>query len=488
MRRHMHIGSKLKLSRVAVGMLALLVAVQVLPPFFGLHSPFGSVTGLQTQNDPTACEAIGNNWTSCQDAFSSNDVYAYANDTGGGGGGGAFKVQRGMSVIPTSQASVTITAGTDYVAPASLPRAFIRIVGTRLSGNGDDTGQASPAPPEEWMTSISNPGNLLTSITFERYLASTTDTTRLYWEILEDTGPTGGANEFLVRDQAEIEQTTGASMDGGSVAPTDDADVVVFITGQRGDGSNSGLTDQALYTAEWVAASDLPRFTRGDGTGSASVSYAVVEFTGSNWKVQRAEHTYGASGVEETETITAVNSLTRTFLHAQMRTASGAIDEMGQRVRLASTTTVGFQLRSGAGIFSQVGVAWVMENTQTDGTPMNVQRVSGTRASGGGNPEEWTETISAVADLTTASIMGETSDSSGTGNSAPRGVIGLNLTATTTVTLWRADGGTINDYRLEVVEWPTAAGGGGGGPGKNDTAWRDFGFALSGSITQVEVG
>ncbi|MFQ5920250.1 MAG: hypothetical protein ACE5I4_09455, partial [Thermoplasmata archaeon] len=31
-------------------------------------------------------------------------------------------------------------------------------------------------------------------------------------------------------------------------------------------------------------------------------------------------------------------------------------------------------------------------------------------------------------------------------------------------------------------------GGGGGGPGNNDTAWRDFGFALSGSITQVEVG
>ena len=77
----MHIGSRPKLSRVAVGMLALLVAVQVLPPFFGLDSPFGLVRGLQTQNDPTACEAVGNNWTSCDNAFASDDVYAYANRT-----------------------------------------------------------------------------------------------------------------------------------------------------------------------------------------------------------------------------------------------------------------------------------------------------------------------------------------------------------------------------------------------------------------------
>ncbi|MEE9163465.1 MAG: hypothetical protein V3U17_01535, partial [Thermoplasmata archaeon] len=87
MRRHMHMGSKLKLSRVAVGMLALFVAVQVLPPFFGLHSPFGLATGLQTQNDPTACEAIGSNWTTCDNAFASDDTYAYANnDTAGGAG------------------------------------------------------------------------------------------------------------------------------------------------------------------------------------------------------------------------------------------------------------------------------------------------------------------------------------------------------------------------------------------------------------------
>ncbi|MFQ5908897.1 MAG: hypothetical protein ACE5JE_08770 [Thermoplasmata archaeon] len=406
------------------------------------------------------------------------------------GSGNDFKIQRGNVTIPTSQSTVTITAGTDYDAPASLSRAFIRIVGTRLSAAGDDTGQGAPAAAQIWMVSIQNPGNLLTSITFERYLADVTDNTHIFWEIIEYTGSAGGGNEFVVRDQAEIEQTTGTQMDGASATVTDDADVVVFLTGQRADGTTSSTTDRGLYTAEWIAASDIPRFTRGDGTGTASVSYAVVEFVGANWDVQRAEHTYVASGVEETEAITAVGSLARAFLHVQMRTANGNLDESGQRVYLSTTSTVSFRLRTGAGIFSQVGVAWVVENTQTDGTPMNVQRVSGTRGTGQPQPDEWTETITAVADMITTSIMGETADTGATGASTPRGSLGLKLTATDTVTLWRADTAVANDYRFEVVEWPTApgSGGGGGGPGNNDTAWRDFGFALSGSITQVEVG
>ena len=42
-----------------------------------------SATSVTTLRAPTVCEAVGNHWTNCLDAFSSNDVYAYANDSGG---------------------------------------------------------------------------------------------------------------------------------------------------------------------------------------------------------------------------------------------------------------------------------------------------------------------------------------------------------------------------------------------------------------------
>lgn len=465
--------------------LALLLALVLLPPFWGFQPPWGWAAAVQNQGDPTACEAVGNNWTSCQGAFLSDNLHAYANGSAGAGSND-FTVQRGFTTIPTSQSSATITAGTDYGAPASLSRAFVRIVGTRLAGIGTDAG-GGPQQPRYWMATVTNPGNLLTSITFARYFAPSTYNTRIYWEIVEYTGSGGGGNEFVVRGQAEIEQTTGIQMDGPSATVTDDNDVVVFITGQRNDGSTSGDTDRSLYSAEWVAASDIPRFTRGNGVGAGSVSYAVVEFTGSNWKVQRAEHAYSASGTWETETIASVNSLSRAFLHVQMRTASGNVDEMGQQVYLSAVDTASFRLRVGADIFSQFGVAWIVENTQTDGTPMSVQRVSGIRSTGPPQPDEWTETITAVADTATTSIMGETADSSGTGTAGPRGSIGLEVTSPTTVTLWRSDTARSQDYRFEVLEWPTAPS---SGPGTSDTAWKNFGFALADSdaINSVEVG
>ena len=41
-----------------------------------------------------------------------------------------------------------------------------------------------------------------------------------------------------------------------------------------------------------------------------------------NWNIQRAEHTYTASGVPEPEAITPVGSLSQTFIHAQKRMGS----------------------------------------------------------------------------------------------------------------------------------------------------------------------
>jgi len=306
------------------------------------------------------------------------------------------------------------------------------------------------------MASIVNPENLIDNITFRRYSASSSFNTRIYWEIIEYSDYSGDRNEFVVRDQDEITQSSGTQMDGSSVGVNNDSNVVVFITGQRHDSVTSSTIDRGLYTAEWVSSSDVPRFTRGDGTGSSSLSYAVVEFMGENWKVQRVEHTYVGITMEN-ESINVVNDVNKTFIHAQMRTASGNLDEQGQQVWLYDNDTVSFELITGD-ILSQVGVAWVMENTQKDdGTPAKVQHIgSNTRASGGAEPDQWTENIQNV-DTNMASVMAETAVSGGTASATPRGSIGFQITASNTLTLWRSDTGQTQYYRYEILEWPTVS-------------------------------
>ncbi|NIQ14482.1 MAG: hypothetical protein GTO02_08790, partial [Candidatus Dadabacteria bacterium] len=73
--------------------------------------------------------------------------------------------------------------------------------------------------------------------------------------------------------------------------------------------------------AQWDETNDQPIFTRGQGSGSEDdndLSYAIVEFTGSNWNIQRYPHTYGGVGLETATAptdFTAVNSVSQTFLH-----------------------------------------------------------------------------------------------------------------------------------------------------------------------------
>ncbi len=70
-----------RLSGLPLLALALLLALNWAPPLFGLAPPLGYVAGAQVQGAPSACQAVGNNWTSCDSAFVSDDAYAFANAT-----------------------------------------------------------------------------------------------------------------------------------------------------------------------------------------------------------------------------------------------------------------------------------------------------------------------------------------------------------------------------------------------------------------------
>jgi hypothetical protein len=366
-----------------------------------------------------------------------------------------FRVQRGVSTI--SGDTLTITAGVDYEAPSSASSAFIRITNSGDTGAGRDNGGGTSIA-DDTMVRIINPENITTSITFQRGAASLNNT-RVSWEIIEYKGVPGGENEIIVRRQEDLSYVSGsATLNTSAVSGiTDDTDVAVFITSQYLESTAATVYNRGFSTAAWNAGSDTATFTRGATGNVAILSYAVVEFTGSNWKVQRAQHTYSAVGTTQTQAITAVNSLNRTFLHVQKRFSVSTHANFGQEVWLSGIGQVSFLLSAAATTpAGQTAVAWVIENTQTGGSPMDVTRSSGSFNTTGSAPQTNNVSIGAtLEDLSVASIFFNNRSDTAL-NTWPEPILGVRLISTTQYEVWRSDIAANINYRTEVVEWPTA--------------------------------
>lgn len=368
-----------------------------------------------------------------------------------------FFVQRGTATV--SGTSTTLVAGVDYTPPSSPTSAFVRITNTSMTGAGSDT-LGSTRQPDDLTAYIEDPGNLTSSFTIARPAAAT-DNTRVSWEIIEYIGVPGGDNEMIVRSVDTI--TYGGSDLTATGTPVtsvvDDTAVVVFITGQLNPATSVNDYNTGQSISDWVGVSDEPVFERGDADGiAASISYAVVEFTGANWQVQRAEHTYSAAGTTEFENISPVNSLARTFLHTQKIAGDELVnlDENGHEVWLSSIGTVSFELESGSSNPSQqTSVAWVIENTQAGTGALMVYRSNGIIAATSGQPNTYLYNIGGTVVPENASIWAN-NRSSGPGSAHPRVLLGARIVDEAQFELWKSDEGQNQTFRVEVVEWPVA--------------------------------
>lgn len=370
-----------------------------------------------------------------------------------------FKVQRGTTQIAATNTTATISAGVDYTAPASASNAFCLIQSSTRLGGGVD-GDNSPNA-DDTAVYLSNGGNITTSLTFER--GASTGDVLVAWEIIEYIGSGGGANEISVlgHQQMSLTASTDQTADGSTLSPTDDNDVVVFFTGAKTDATGATDTNDAMCTTEWVAASNVARVTRIGTSGNVDASVAVVEFTGSNWNIDRVAHSFTSAGVTETETI-SISDVSKTFLHNQFRNNNGGLDEQTCECWVNSTTQVGFALESGAATGASEAVAWVIENTQASGDVMNVAQYTGTwTGASTGNPSTTSVSITTLSDTTIASIGSTSGTSTGTGSAVGRAHVNARITGTTTVELRKPEDAQDWTYNFEVVEWPSVGGGGG---------------------------
>lgn len=367
-----------------------------------------------------------------------------------------FYIQRGTERVTGT--SLTLVAGVDYEAPAGTSTAFVRITNAQMTGAGTDAGGGNQNA-DDVTAYISDQSDLTTSFTIARPSAAANDT-RVSWEIVEFIGLPGSDNEIQVLGAGTAAVTSGNALATGTVtiAPQDNADVVVFITGQYNEDAGRNNFNDGLFTASWSSATDQPVFERADTDSNAGVSYAVVEFSGLNWNVERVEHTYTAAGTTETESITVIPSVTQAFVHAQKRVGTGlsGLDENGHIVWLSSIGAVSFELYSTADTPNEhTSVAWIISNTQIGSGAMYTYQSSGDVSTGGPEPGSYSLAIGGTVNTTNASIFAN-NISAGTGTAYPRGYNGYTITSETQYEFWESDSGQPISYRVEVVDWPVA--------------------------------
>jgi hypothetical protein len=370
-----------------------------------------------------------------------------------------FEIQRNTATIPAGATSTTLIAGTHYTAPSASTSAFIRITNLGMTGAGHNTGATAAQLATNTTAYIVNPSNIMNSVTIGR--TGISSSTRVSWEIVEYIGTPGGDNEMIVRSQGIVVYGTTALVATGTTVSTvsDDTDVVVFITGQQNPDTSSTNYESGLSTSEWAGATNEPVLRRGaHGNDVGRVSYAVVEFKGQNWAIQRSEHTYTLAGTTQEEPISAVNSLSRTFLHTQKRNTTGlnGTDEFGHEVWLSSIGYVSYFLETGATTpGGQTSVAWIIENTQTSAGAMNV--IPSTPSPNTGTaPLTLNITLSeTLDDLTNTSVFAN-GRSSVAGTIHPRAQAGITIASTTAMEVWRSNSGSNLTIRALLVEWPTA--------------------------------
>ncbi|MDP1689268.1 MAG: fibronectin type III domain-containing protein [bacterium] len=380
-----------------------------------------------------------------------------------------FKVQRNCTIAKAASTTVTLVAGAHYDAPGvnGTSSAFIRLVSTRGSGMGLILGGGSQKP-NEFTWYINDPDFTDGLVQFKRDAVSSGDE-RFCWEIVEYVGPSSGSNEMKVRSALPVTYSAsnpeGLTVNGSATTVVNSNKVVVFITGQNSISNGSAQEiSGGQSTAEWNSISSYPIFTRGiTQTNANSLSYAVVEFTGSNWKVQRVEHQFVAAGVVEVTTTIDIGSLSRAFFHSQFRrSGSDSMLNAGPEVWLSATNVISFLLDSAASTPSnKTAVVWLVSNSDESSSGMKVQHISGTRltpdiSEGTSNPneDEWTKTISTIRSTSSASIMGENGISTGGGTTVPYGWLSLYLNSSSSVKLYQSDDARTQNYRFQVVEWP----------------------------------
>ncbi|RDJ31888.1 MAG: hypothetical protein DWQ18_00990 [Crenarchaeota archaeon] len=255
---------------------------------------------------------------------------------------------------------------------------------------------------------------------------------------------------------------------------TDDDDVSVFITGQANPNTSNKDIESCLVTSEWDSENDRPIFRRGgvgndDGPDACDVSYAVLEWSGAYWNVQRIDHEYTDASADQSQevSISSVNDISQAFFHTQQRNSDSSNDyrkvcASGAEVEITSPTelthTITFDSGNSAWTNPAMNaVTWIISNLQTDADDkMIVNHYSPVQHPSGGDEEDnWEVGITSLRDgMSEAALTGFSVQTENCDENYPRSFLAARLNSSSTVEFWQSDSNRPNEISIQVTEFP----------------------------------
>lgn len=364
---------------------------------------------------------------------------------------GDIKVQAGVAVFGATEDSLAIS-----VTIADTSKALVRIRVTTYSSAGPDTAVVANLNNDDIGARIDQSSVSTGGFTVERQTGGINADVRLHWSVVEYVGPDGGPNEFEVIKRDDVRANAGVASGSrdASTLPITNSDwdkVTVHSTGSRNAGTGTAYADALVaLSIDKTDGAEAVDYQRGTSSAVTWHSYCLVWWKGSNYSVQNdISHTFSAAGTNETETISAV-TWAETVIFATHRTGLSGLDETGFNVwEGATTTSLRFRLRSGAGTTGQVVEAMLVSNPT-----WSVERddsITGTETALASGNTDQTTTITSV-DTDQADVV-VTADCAGTGTAYPRQHWGYHLTAATTLAMRRGRNGQAGDWAWQVVEF-----------------------------------
>jgi hypothetical protein len=332
-----------------------------------------------TQRDPTACDAFGNNWTSCTNGFSSNDLYAFANDSAGAAGAIAFDaVSSDNSTTSPLTFSHTIGGGSNRLL----------VVGIGVEG---------PSVGSTHVTAVTYDGVSLTQA-INNTVGTGFEANAELWYMLESDLPSAGTYTI------SITVPSGDAFQGGAISVSDAAQQAPEATASSDDGESGDdwietqittITDDA-WIFDAVASGNGVSYTPNSGQ---TERYDVLGSSSSVAGGTLAVPTAGVQTVNWT-TDSSSNRITHSLAAWAPFSApavSGAND--------SAWRDFGFALGSDPISSVEVGVEWFRNNTAPilnvtaswDGGSSWATNQTATNKSADDDTVEWLDFTSATA-------------------------------------------------------------------------------------------
>jgi hypothetical protein len=372
-----------------------------------------------------------------------------------------IQVTHGVHVFGATEDTETITLPVGAVTSATS--AFVKNPSPTWVANRDATGTIQSNPDDagvEITLAFNDPD---WELTFTRQSTGVNEEMRVPYEVWDFNA--GGATVLLHETVTVLDTNTTA--DSTSFSPGDSSQVIPFICSLRPEVTLPGW-DRCSVRAT-IEAGNVIRLHRGDPTDNIHVVVAAVEFTDTAWEVQNnITHTFVASGVVETETITDVNDWNKTFIETGKENSNNTVSSFhcGHLCYPGdSTTSLKFYLSSGA-----IQATTTLVTSHVAYHPGLVVEHFRSAIDGGTEstvgPSDNTVNIAVTAVMTNMAASLNCSSANGASALQYMGeFVNMRLSSQTNVEIYRskANGTVTVDYAGQVVDFMDVMTSGGGG-------------------------